>query len=77
MSLQKGSKADQYVVHNLTRSGVYLRNNLSITLLQKVLTLVPLEVIIPDVFVATMSTFLSDCYDASKETLTYMKSLKL
>ena len=77
MSLQKGSKADQYVVHNLTRSGVYLRNNLSNTLLQKVLTLVPLEVIIPDVFVATMTTFLSDCYDASKETLTYMKSLKL
>ena len=38
----KGSEADQYVVQNLTCSGVYLRRTLSNTLLQKVLTLVPL-----------------------------------
>ena len=41
-SLQKESEADQYVVKNLTWSGVYLRITLSNTLLQKVLALVPL-----------------------------------
>ena len=35
-SLLKGSEADQYVVQNLTWSGVYLRSTLSNTLLQKV-----------------------------------------
>ena len=63
-SLLKGSKADQYVVQNLTWSGVYLRSTLSNTLLQKVLTLVPLTATGPEVFVATMTTFLSDSYDA-------------
>ena len=42
-SLLKGSEADQYVVQNLTWSGVYLMSTLSNTLLQKVLTLVPLK----------------------------------
>ena len=41
-SLQKGSEADQFVVQNLTWSGVYLRSTLPSTLLQKVLSLVPL-----------------------------------
>ena len=31
----------------------------------------------PEVFVATMTTFLSDSYDALEETLNHMKSLKL
>ena len=31
----------------------------------------------PEVFVATMTTFLSDSYDTLEETLNHMKSLKL
>ena len=46
-------------------------------LLQKVLILVPLTATRPDVFVANMTTFLSDSYDALEETLTHMKILKL
>ena len=75
--LQKGSEADQYIVQNLTWSGVYLRSNLSNTLLQKVLAFVPLTATGPEVFVATMTTFISASYDALEETLTHMKSLKL
>ena len=63
-SHQKGSESDQYVVHNMTWSGVYLRITLSNTLLQKVLTLVPLTATAPEVFVVTMTIFLSDSYDA-------------
>ena len=76
-SLLEGSEADQYVVQNLTWSGLYLRSNLSNTLLHKILTLVPLTVTVPQVFVATMTTFLSNSYDALEETLNHMKSLKL
>ena len=68
-SLQNGSEADQYVVQNLTWSGVYLGSALSNTLLQKVLTLVPLTVTGPEVFVATMTTFISDSYDALEDIL--------
>ena len=50
---------------------------MSNTLLQKVLTLVLLTASGPEVFVATMTSFLSDYDDASEETLTHMKSLKL
>ena len=63
-SLRKGSEEDQYVVQNLTWSGVYLRITLSNTLLQRVLTLVPLTATGPEVFVATMTKFISDSYDA-------------
>ena len=76
-SLLKGYEADQYVVQNLTWSGMYLRSILSNTILHKVLTLVPLTATGTKVFVATMTTFLSDSYDALEETLTHMKSLKL
>ena len=76
-SLQKISEADQYVVQNLMRSGVYLRSTLSSTIIQKVMILVPLTPTRPEVFVATMTIFLSDYYDALEETLTHMKSLKL
>ena len=31
----------------------------------------------PEVFVATMTTFISNSYDALEETLTHIKSLKL
>ena len=58
-------------------SGVYLRSTLSNTLLQKLLTLGPLTATVPEVFVTTMTTFISDSYDALEETLNHMKSLKL
>ena len=76
-SIQKGSEADKYAVQNLMRSGVYLRINLSNTLLHKLLTLVPLTATGPEVFVATMTKFISDSYDASEDTINNMKSLKL
>ena len=75
-SIHKVSEAYQYVVHNLTYSGVYLRSTLSNSLLQKVLTLVPLTETGLEVSVATMTTFLSNSYDALEETLTHMKILK-
>ena len=73
----KGSEADQYVVQNLTWSGLYLRSNLSNNLLQKVLTLVPLTATGPEVFFAIGTTFISNSYDDLEDTLTHMKSLKL
>ena len=76
-SLQKGSETYQYVVQNLTWSGVYLRSNFTNTLLQRVLPLVPLTASGTEVFVATMDTFLSDSYDDLKETLIHMKIIKL
>ena len=50
---------------------------LSNTLFQKVLTLVLLTETGPKIFVATITTFLSDYYDALEETLNHMKILKL
>ena len=73
----KGSEADQYVVQNLTWSGVYLRSALTNTLLHTVLKLVPLTATGPEVFVATMTIFLSYFYDALEVNLTYMKRRKL
>ena len=75
--LQKVSESDQYVVHNLMWSVVYLRGTFSNTLLYKVLTLVPLTATVPEVFVSAMTLFLSNSYDALDETLTHMNSLKL
>ena len=76
-SLQKGSEDDHYIVQNLTWSGVYLMSNLSNTLLQKVLILVPLTATGPEVFFATMITFFFDSYDIFKETLSNIKSIRL
>ena len=39
--------------------------------------MVPLKTTGPEVFVATMTTFLSDSYDNLEETLTHMNILKL
>ena len=75
--LQKVFDADQCGIHNLTWSGVYLSSNLSNTLLQKVLTLVPLIATGPEVFVATMNKFLSDSYDDFEETINHMNNIKL
>ena len=65
------------MVQNLTWSGVYLRSTLSNTLLQKVLTLVPLTATGPGVYVAIMTTFLSDSYDALEETLNHMNQREM
>ena len=73
--LNKGSKEDQYVVQNLTWSGVYLRSTFPNTLLQKVLALVTLTATGPEVFVATMNKFISNYYDVLEETLTHINSL--
>ena len=75
--LEKFYEADQYVVQKLTWSGLYLRITLSNTILQKVLTLVPLTETRPEVFFTTMTTFLSNTYDDLEETLSHMKSIKL
>ena len=76
-SLLKGSEADQYVVQNLTWSGVYLSSTLSNDLLQKELTLVPLTATGPEVYVATMTTIISDSYSSLVDTLNQINSLKL
>ena len=76
-SLQKDSESDQYVFQNLMWPGVYLRSNFPNTILQKVLTLVPLTATVPEVYVATMTTVLSDSYDYLVDTLNHMKSIKL
>ena len=68
-SLQKGSESDQYAVHNLTWSGVYLSSTLSNTIIQKILTLVPLIETGPEIFVATITKFLSNYYDTLERLL--------
>ena len=65
------------MVQNLTWSGVYPRSTLSNTLLQNVLTLVLLKATGPEVFVDTMTKFLSDSYDALEDTIIHMKILKI
>ena len=46
-------------------------------LFQKVLTLVPLTATGPEVYITTMTIFISDSYDDLEETLTHMNILKL
>ena len=65
------------MVQNLPWSGVYLRSNFSSDLIQKVLKLAPLTETVPEVYVATMTTVLSNSYDSLVETLNHTKSLKL
>ena len=76
-SLQKVSEEDQYMVHNLTWSGVYLSSTLSNTILHKVLTLLPLAATGSELFFATMTTLISDSCYYLKETLTHTNSIKL
>ena len=76
-SLQKGSKVDQCVVQNLMWSGLYLYRALSNDLIQKVITLMPLIETEPEVYVAIITTFLSNSYDDLEETLTHTESIKL
>ena len=76
-SLQRGSKEDQYIVHILMWSGVYLSSTFPNALLKRLPALVPLKATLPEIFVATMTTFISNSYDAVEDTLTHTKSLKL
>ena len=52
-------------------------STLSNDLLQKVLTLVPLTATRPEVYVATMTTIISDSYYSWVDTLNHIKNLKL
>ena len=54
-----------------------MRSTLSNTLLQKVMTLVPVTATGPEVFFFTMTTFISHSYDDLEEALTHMEILKL
>ena len=56
---------------------IYPRSTFSNDIFQKVLTLVPLTATGPEVYVATMTIFLSDCYNSLYETLNNLKSLKI
>ena len=76
-SLLKSSEADQYIVQNVTWSGVYLRSTLSNDLLQKVLTLVPMTATGTEVYVTTTTPIISDSYYSLVDTLNLMKNLKL
>ena len=76
-SIQKGSKSDKYTIQNLTCSRVYLGSTLAYALIHKVLKLVPLKATRPGVYVATMTTIISDSYASLVETLNHIKSLKI
>ena len=52
-------------------------SNLSNTLLQKILNLVPLRATGPGAYVATMTTILSDSYSYLVDNLNHTKNLKL
>ena len=54
-----------------------MMSTLSNTILQKVLTLVPLIATGPEVYASTMNTILSNCYYSLMDTLNHMKSIKL
>ena len=65
------------MVQNLMWLEVYLSSTLSNNPLRKELTLVTMKATGTEVFVATMTTFISNLYDDLEETLTHMKSFKL
>ena len=65
------------MVQKLTWSGIYLRSTFYNATLQKVLALVLLTATGSEVYVATMTIFISDLYDYLEETITHLKSLKL
>ena len=75
--IEKGSKADEYVVQNLTWSGAYLKITLPYSLIKKVMKLVLLTETRPEVYVATMTAVLSGSYDSLGGTLNHLKCLKL
>ena len=74
---QLGSNSEEYMVQNLKWSGAYLRRTLSYALLLKLMKLFPLTATGPEVYVASMTTVLSDYYASLVETLDHFNSLKL
>ena len=56
---------------------MYMGISLSSAILQKILKLVPLTSTGPEVYVATMTTVLSNYYDSLVDTINHTKSLKL
>ena len=76
-SLLKDYEVDQYIVQNLTWSGVYLKSTLSKDVLKKVMTLVLLTSTGPEVYVATIPTIISDSYYSLVDNINHMKRLKL
>ena len=75
--IHNGAKEYQYVVQNLTRSGLYLRITFPNYLLQKVLVLVPLKPTGPDVYTTSMIKFISDSHYYSEDKINYSKSPKI
>ena len=71
------TRADSYVIQNLSRSGQFLRNTLHNELLAKVLRYVPITASGPEIFMATVTVCLSDSYDALEQTKTELKAIKL
>ena len=65
------------MIQNLIWLGVYLRITFSNHVFQKLLMLVPLTATGPEVYVTTMTIFLSNFYDNVLETLNHLKSIKL
>ena len=76
--IQKGYKADQYVVQNLNWSVVYLlRITLSNYIIQKVLKLVSLTETLFEFYLDTTTIIISDSYDYLEETLNNVKSINI
>ena len=76
-SLQKVSKVDKYMFHNKKYSEVYLRLKFSNHLIQRVPTLVPMTTTRPEVYIETMTIFLSYSCISLEETINHLKSIKL
>ena len=76
-STKGGSEMYQYVVHNLTWSGVKLRSTFSNTLLQKVLAMLILTETGPKVYISTTENILFESNDDLEETLNSLNNLKL
>ena len=64
------------MAHNLTLLRKYLRMTLPYALLKKLLALVMMTETRPEVYVATMTTVISNYYYYFEETLNHLNSLK-
>ena len=71
------SNMDQYIIHNLTWSEVYLIINFYITIIQKVLTLLTMTENEPYVYVTTLKTIICYLYSDLEDALDNLKSIKL
>ena len=76
-SLRQVSKADEYVVQNLTWSGSSLCSTFSYALLHKVLAQVMMTATRTEVYVVTITTVLYCSYYSLYDILNHLNSLKL